>query len=112
MIWGHRFTWTDQHPTEAEVKHLLYSYDELGSAALDRLDELSPPATKGWKCPHGKGPGQRDLYALLKDNADHDETLGRLWRQVSEVPEWVDWDQIERAQSLVHRYNVQILIGV
>ena len=91
---------------------MLYSYDKLGNEALDRLDEISPPMSKGWKCPHSGEEGQRDLYALLRDNAVSDKTLHCLWTEISEPPDWVDWEQIARGQRIVYQFNGQILVGV
>ena len=111
-VWGHEFYWTSKHKTAPEISHLLYSYDKLATDALDRLDEFSPPTSKAWRCPHGAGDGQRDLYVLLQKYADSDEVLGQLWEEVSTVPEWVDWEQIERGQRVVYQYSAQILLGV
>lgn len=111
-VWGHSFHWTSKHKTAPEIAHLLYSYDKLATDALDRLDEISPPTSKSWRCPHGAGDGQRDLHVLLQKYADSDEVLGQLWEEVSTVPEWVDWEQIERGQRVVYQYSVQILLGV
>lgn len=112
VVWGHRFVWTSGHLTAPELGHLLYSYDKLATDALDRLDVISPPKSKSWKCPHGSGEGQRDLYMLVKANADTDDVLHELWREISTVPEWVDWDQIQRGQHVVDQFSGQILLGV
>ncbi|KAG5661157.1 hypothetical protein KAF25_002800 [Fusarium avenaceum] len=111
-VWGHKFNWTPDHQTAPEIAHLLYSYDKLATYALDRLDYFSPPTSKGWKCPHGSGPGQRDLFELLKKHADSDEILGKLWNEASTVPEWVDWDQIQRGQQVVYQFSGQIMFGL
>ncbi|CEI65257.1 hypothetical protein FVEN_g6311 [Fusarium venenatum] len=111
-VWGHKFNWTCNHQTGPEINHLLYSYDKLATDALDRLDYFSPPSSKGWKCPHGSGPGQRDLYELLRKHANSDQVLGQLWRETSTVPEWVDWEQIERGQQVVYQFSGQILFGL
>ncbi|KAF4979408.1 hypothetical protein FZEAL_4385 [Fusarium zealandicum] len=112
LVWGHRFNWTTKHQTAPEIAHLLYSYDKLATDALDRLDDISPPTSKGWKCPHGAGDGQRDLYQLLQEHSGSDEVLGQLWNEASTVPDWVDWEQIERGQRVVYQYNGQILLGL
>ncbi|KAM0404951.1 hypothetical protein ACHAQC_000013 [Fusarium culmorum] len=111
-VWGHKFNWTHNHQTGSEINHLLYSYDKLATDALDRLDYFSPPSSQGWKCPHGSGPGQRDLYELLKKYANSDEILGQLWKEASTVPEWVDWEQIERGQQVVYQFSGQVLFGL
>ncbi|KAM5342964.1 hypothetical protein ACJ41O_013930 [Fusarium nematophilum] len=112
IVWGHKFNWTTKHQTAPELAHFLYSYDKLATDALDRLDDISPPTSKGWKCPHGAGDGQRDLYLLLQKHAGSDEVLGQLWNEASTVPEWVDWEQIERGQKVVYQFSGQILLGL
>lgn len=112
LVWGHKFNWTSDHKTESEIANLRYGYDKLATDALDRLDDISPPKSKSWKCPHGSGEGQRDLYALVQEHATSDELLGKLWDEISTVPEWVDWEQIERGQRVVDQFNGQILLGV
>lgn|SRR5687767_7100089 len=112
IVYGHKFKWTSIHPSEADISHLLYSYDELATTALDRLDEIAPPETKGWRCPHAEGPGQRDLYALLQKHAAEDPVLEKLWEEVTAVPDWVDWEQIARGQRLLYKYSGQVLFGV
>ncbi|KAF5005750.1 hypothetical protein FDECE_7822 [Fusarium decemcellulare] len=112
LVWGHKFNWTSKHKTAPELAHLLYSYDKLATDALDRLDDISPPTSKVWRCPHGAGDGQRDLYVLLQNYASSDEVLGQLWKEVSTVPEWVDWEQIERGQRIVYQFSGQILLGL
>ncbi|KAM0330560.1 hypothetical protein ACHAQA_003507 [Verticillium albo-atrum] len=108
-VWDYQFKWTPDHRTADEMRPMLYTYDTLGEAALNRLDEISPPGKKG--PPAEKPPSAddekkppRDLYALLRDNAETDEVLGRLWVEVTTIPDWVDWDQIERGQQVFLRY--------
>jgi hypothetical protein len=35
---------------------------------------------------------ERDLYVLLRGNANKDPVLEKLWTQVNTVPEWVNWE--------------------
>lgn len=130
--YGFTWKWSALHPTESEIRSMLYSYDELASEALDRLDVLSPPTpsrpqshpqsqpqtqpqdqaqsqSQGQDCPFS---GQRDLYDLLQKHAGDDPVVGRLWDEVSTVPDWVDWDQLARGQEVVRQYYGQILLGV
>ena len=111
-VYGHRFRWTGQHLPGNQIQHLLYSYDELATEALDLIDIISPPISGSSKCSHGSGKGQRDLFTLLRDNAETHPTLGKLWHEVTTAPEWVDWDQIQRGQGVVYQFNGQILSGV
>jgi hypothetical protein len=104
--WGYDFQWTPQHMSPHELHPLKYSYDVLGEQCLDRLDYISPPWPSD-QLPRNRSrtplaaesPKKRDLYALLKDHAAEDQTLGRLWDEVNTIPEWVDWDQIARGQD-------------
>ncbi|KAK3177583.1 hypothetical protein K4F52_009634 [Lecanicillium sp. MT-2017a] len=105
---GHEFVWTDQHPRIKDIRKMLHTHDLLASDALDRIDVLSPPgneATNG--CPMAK----RDMYALLEQYSVSDETIGKLWNQVTEIPHWVDWEQICRGQKLVYQYHGQMQLG-
>jgi len=123
--WGYEFEWTSDHMTPEELHPLIYEYDELGSKALDRLDEISPPPPLPSRSKENGEPGpgppepegaaeapRRDLYQILRDNADKDDVLGQLWAEVTTVPDWVDWEQIERGQEVFYRYAGPIIIAV
>ncbi|KAK5131595.1 hypothetical protein BJ546DRAFT_1011364 [Cryomyces antarcticus] len=124
--WGYTFELTDEHLTEEECYPLKHSYDVLAEECLDRLNEISPPPRSALprnngkyaekeQVPRDKGAQKaprRDLYALLRDHADTDEKLGQLWREVNTVPDWVDWDQIERGQDVFYRYGGAALTGL
>jgi hypothetical protein len=49
---------------------------------------------------------------LLRDNRTADVTLTALWDQITHVPEWVDWNQIERGQDVFYRYGAAALTGL
>ncbi|KAE9375734.1 hypothetical protein N431DRAFT_543207 [Stipitochalara longipes BDJ] len=108
--WGYDFQWTPQHMTPAEMYPLKYSYDMLGEQCLDILDSISPPGP-GQQLPRNRSRTdtspdvKRDLYALLRDNASKDGTLGCLWDEVNTIPDWVDWAQIARGQDVFYRYG-------
>ncbi|MCJ1259807.1 hypothetical protein MMC24_007646 [Lignoscripta atroalba] len=103
------------------------SYDRLGEEALDRLNIISPPprsalprnsnqysqkeSESGEMGEHNRSP-KRDLYIILRDNAERDEVLGRLWAEVNTVPAWVDWEQIARGQEVFYRYGGPALTGL
>ena len=104
---------------------MKFSYDVLGEEALDRLNKISPPprsalprnsnkyaeakpaSDSGKQAEDPDFTPKRDLYILLRDHAHHDETLGKLWREVNTVPTWVDWEQIARGQEVFYRYGGQ-----
>lgn len=99
------------------------------------MNELSPPPRKG--LPRGSSqfttptaqkdgssirdqekaavshpPPTRDLYVILQDHLDKDELLQRFWKDVTAVPEWVDWEQIQRGQDVFYRYGAANLTGL
>lgn len=102
----------------------MFSYDKLGDAAYERLNAISssqrPRFESGVQEPALDGNGvspanpapRTDLYALLRDNADNDEVLGTLWTQANAVPNWVDWEQIQRGQEVFYRYGGAALTGL
>jgi hypothetical protein len=47
-----------------------------------------------------------DLFAILRDHHQEDDFLSDFWKDLHEVPEWVDWEQIERGQKFFSRYFV------
>ncbi len=121
--WGYEFDWTPEHFAPEQLHPLKFSYDTLGEECLDRLNAISPPQRSALPRRSGKyseekqqkeeqqgeldssAPPKRDLYVLLKENADTDEKLGQLWEEVNTIPEWVDWDQIDRGQQIFYRYG-------
>ena len=127
--WGHTFELTSDHLTLEEVQPLKHSYDVLGEECLERLNEISPPPrsalprnnSQASQKPNNpaveegkaaeKEP-QRDLYALLRDNASKDPKLNELWTEVNTIPPWVDWDQIARGQDVFYRYGGAAFTGL
>jgi hypothetical protein len=112
---------TPSHPTPEQMHPLKFSYDVLGEQCYNRLNEISPPPdaslprNKSQFTQDVKGEQQkahRDLYIILRDHADTDATLAKLWEQVNTVPEWVDWEQIERGQDVFYRYGGANLTGL
>ncbi|KIW06351.1 uncharacterized protein PV09_02813 [Verruconis gallopava] len=121
-VWDYTFELTDEHPTPEVMNPMKFTYDKLGEDCYRRLNDISPPNNgvlprlsssqstqnnnKGEHKPH------RDLYQILKDNRESDPVLGEFWRQVSTVPDWVDWDQIARGQDVFYRYGAANLTGL
>lgn len=131
--WGYSFQLTDKHPTPEKMRPLKYSYDDLGEEALKRLDAISghlnsltapklPGGLKGSQgdrsAPHqsveanSNAKAKRDLYVLLRENADNDAVLGELWAEVQTVPHWVDWVQVARGQDVFYRYGGPAFTGL
>ncbi|CAK3988438.1 hypothetical protein DOTSEDRAFT_67581 [Lecanosticta acicola] len=120
--WGYRFELTPEHLTPEECEPLKHSYDVLAEQVLDRLNQISPPEPvkresirdeeKEKEGEKAKEKGRRDLYKILQEHKDEDELLGRFWDEVSTVPEWVDWEQIQRGQDVFYRYGGACLTGL
>jgi len=121
--WGYTFTLTPAHLTEAQMQPMKHSYDTLAEKALSRLNDLSPPPQKALprnsrrvgltqRTSEDPSNAKRDFYILLRENADNDETLSQLWREVNTVPPWVDWEQIARGQDCFYRYGGPSLTGL
>lgn len=114
--WGYTFQQTPEHLTPEQMEPLKHSYDTLGAECLDRLDKISPPADsslpRNKKVSGEKDAPKRDLYALLRDHASEDQKLNELWTEVTEIPDWVDWDQIARGQDVFYRYGGVMLTAV
>ena len=88
---------------------LRYNYDELGAAALEKLQAIY---AKNDKAKDLRGAGERlDMYGVLRDNHDADPVLQKFWNELHTVPEWVDWDQIARGQKFFYRYAAANLTG-
>ena len=112
--WGFVFELTPLHPTLEDTGPLKHSYDALGEEAYLRLtdiresDKAQQQSENGHSEPAQKtsAPAKKDdLYVLLRDNAGLDPKLGQLWREMDQVPSWVDWEQISRGQDCFYRYG-------
>lgn len=98
---------------------------------LDKLNEISPPVQKQLprhssqfttavpnelktdeKSAEAPKVPTRDLYAILRDHAEEDELLSRFWNDVNTVPDWVDWEQLERGQDVFYRYGGPCFTGL
>lgn len=126
---------TKEHLTEEQCKPLKFSYDVLGEQVLARLNEISPPSRKD--LPRGNSKfsippndentsirveekeatgttksATRDLYKILCEHREHDDLLKQFWAEITTVPPWVDWAQIERGQDVFYRYGGAVLTGL
>lgn len=126
--WGDTFQWTADHQTPEQYNHLKYTCDTLAEDCLTILHELSrsqdlnrngQEQEKDAKDSTGHQESELplprpkdDLYLLLRDHHQENETLQQLWDQVNTVPEWVDWDQIERGQKVFYRYGAATITGL
>ncbi|KAI0112068.1 hypothetical protein GGR51DRAFT_54496 [Nemania sp. FL0031] len=113
--WGMRFKWTSNHLTPQQLEPLILSYDTVATEAIEKLDAIvtsihpKPPPRdvnidEEIKGDEEKKP-RRDLYELIQEYASKDDNVKELWNEINTVPEWVDWDQIERGQKIFFRYG-------
>lgn len=107
--WNYTFRWTDQHLSREEIDPLRYKYDELGAAALEKLQKISAQNIRGEDAQGARA--RLDLYALLRDNHETDQVLRKFWDELHTVPDWVDWEQIARGQEFFYRYAAANLTG-
>lgn len=83
--WGYSIKWTPLHPEKEQQAEIGRGWDKLSDEALARLNVVR---------------GKRDLYTTLKEEHETDDVLTKLWSEAHEIPEWVDWEQIERGQKV------------
>ncbi|KAI3339301.1 hypothetical protein F4824DRAFT_456745 [Ustulina deusta] len=100
------FKWTKLHLPRWKTDPLRYEYDTLSEKALEKLQALAKQ--KGFSDDPRKRP---DLYQLLSDNHASHDNLQKFWEQLHTVPDWVDWDQLERGQRFFYRYAAANLMG-
>ncbi|KAI8634199.1 hypothetical protein F5Y19DRAFT_203555 [Xylariaceae sp. FL1651] len=113
--WGVKFKWTSKHLTPKQLEPMIHSYDTVATEAVERIDEIMPPPyamsppkdgnIEGAIKPDGEKKPRRDLYELMQEFAPKDEKIGKLWAEINTIPEWVDWEQIERGQKVFFRYG-------
>ncbi|GFG01681.1 latex clearing protein [Aspergillus udagawae] len=108
--WGYSFKWTDSHLAQEIIKPLRQEYDTLGAAALERIQAVRAALLEESKV-RGDPPPPNDLYILLRDYHSKDETLTQFWDELHTVPDWVDWEQLERGQRFFYRYAIANIVG-
>ncbi|RMZ79970.1 hypothetical protein DV738_g3081, partial [Chaetothyriales sp. CBS 135597] len=120
ICWGFTIQPSSDHLTAEESTRLRFSYDKLADECLDLLNEISPPtapAVRHTEPPRqspsaGDQPAKRDLYLLLEAHRDQHPKLQELWTEVTTIPPWVDWAQIERGQEMFYRYGGATIVGL
>ena len=115
---GHySFQWSDLHIPPQRMANLRYTYDELGAEAVKRIQAISRDNKDAAQseaeapAPYEKKPPHMDMYQIFKENHAQDEVLTRLYDEVHTVPEWVDWDQLQRGQRFFYRYALANIMG-
>ena len=126
--WGYTFQLTPEHLTPEQTYPLKYSYDTLGEEALEKLHAFSSQSTAAQdiekpsdeqsvvsqepKCEKTGVGVKSDLYELLRDYAQADPVLGKLWAEANTIPAWVDWESLARGQDVFYRYGGPALTGL
>jgi len=119
--WNYRFELTADHLSQEDSEPLKHTWDTLGDAALERINEILPPEADGIPRNSARSSSsssdvevspKRDVFKVLQENFSSDLILSKLWEQANTVPGWVDWDQIERGQEVFYRYSGASLNGL
>lgn len=103
---GYDFEWTDKHYTAEELMPLRHQADDLALAVVERLFAIIAAQNPE------KGAKRPDLYELLKENYPHDDVLRQFWEETHTVPDWVDWEEIEKGQAFLYRYLAPNITGI
>lgn len=123
--WDYDFLWTPHHLTADQMEPLRHQMDSLAGDCVEPLNELAAASAAkeagnalisdtSEKQPSTGKPDllKTDMYALLRDNHDKNEAFQALWKQVNTIPDWVDWEQIDRGQRVYYRYGQPMTIAV
>ncbi|RAL02053.1 oxygenase MpaB family protein [Aspergillus ibericus CBS 121593] len=108
--WGYSFIWTSDHLRKEEIEPLRQQYDTSASLALERLQAIRATLMEESKLKGTSAP-PNDLYVLLRDHRGDDEILAQFWAEVNTVPDWVNWEQLARAQRFFYRYAIANIVG-
>ncbi|KAI1120987.1 hypothetical protein F5Y10DRAFT_112175 [Nemania abortiva] len=103
---SYAFEWTKLHLPRWKTDPLRYEYDTIAAEALKQLQAIAKD--KGFSDDPRKRP---DLYQLLAENRTSHDNLRVFWTQLHTVPDWVDWEQLERGQRFFYRYAAANLMG-
>lgn len=111
-VGNYSFQWTDLHLPREKTDPLRHEYDQLGSYAVKKLQQISRDK-KGDAAAGEKSlcHGPFDVYTTLRDHHTQEEKLNQLWEELHTVPEWVDWEQLKRGQRFFYRYAAANLVG-
>ncbi|BFZ64397.1 hypothetical protein YB2330_005540 [Saitoella coloradoensis] len=80
--WDINFPWTEEHVRSQDLEMLRWSCDAAADEAL--------------------AAGYTTLEKLLDEGGGGRDTA--LFKEATQVPEWVDWEQIRRGQDVFYRY--------
>jgi ribosomal protein S28E/S33 len=109
-VGNYSFRWTKEHIPKEKTDPLRFEHDELGAATINIIQKIHQREREAHK-QRGERIEQPDMFATLKANWHHDETLKEFWTQVNTVPDWVNWEQLERGQDFFYRYALGNIVG-
>ena len=100
-LWDYEFRWTSKHQLPNILGLMRYEVDSLADAVLDEL-RLQP---------------RQDAYEALRLAAESKDAAKfpnctQLWKQMTEIPDFVDFSQIERGQDVFYKYVGAALTGL
>jgi hypothetical protein len=117
-VYGIKFKWSPLHKDSQDLSPLLRTYDELSTRALEFVDEIGASSmTSSIRRNDGEetNAGQekrfhRNFFNIMKQHVETQETdsedpIQKLWHEIHTIPDWVDWEQIERGQKVFWRYG-------
>ncbi|KAL7916631.1 hypothetical protein GGI35DRAFT_47460 [Trichoderma velutinum] len=110
-VGNYTFQWTGFHLPREKTDPLRHEHDTLGHDAVKKLQQIAREIKGDASVKPTLCPGGFDRYAVLRDHHTEDETLDRFWKEAHTVPDWVDWEQIERGQNFFYRYAAANMMG-
>jgi ribosomal protein S28E/S33 len=109
-VGNYSFHWTKEHIPKEKTDPLRFKHDELGAATINIIQKIHQREQEAHK-QRGEQIEKLDMFATLEVSRHHDETLKKFWTQVNTVPDWVNWEQLERGQRFFYRYALGNIIG-
>ncbi|KAI1189512.1 hypothetical protein F5B17DRAFT_391335 [Nemania serpens] len=103
---SYTFEWTKLHLPRWKTDPMRHEYDTVAAKALKQLQAIAKE--KGFSDDPRKRP---DFYQLLAENHTSHDDLRDFWAQLHKIPDWVDWEQLERGQRFFYRYAAANLMG-
>lgn len=100
---NYSFQWTKNHLSRSDIEPFRRQYDTIGSEALKKLQEISKNLSNQ--------ETTKDLYTLLQKHHQDYPVLSELWTEVHSVPDWVNWEQLQRGQDFFYRYALANFMG-
>jgi hypothetical protein len=95
-VYDYKFEKTPDHLSEEVLDKYRLSYDELAAKAIEQLEEKKQERNENSLT---QKPNPYEL--LLREAAlGENNIIAEFWDQAHSVPDWVDWNSIERGQNV------------